>query len=340
MTDSSEFDSQASTSTVVTLVKHGAGDVPAFLRSVNFGEYFVLIFTSDGIRVVSDDGIDEQGNFYFLADFFDTYVVKGTDVRIRVNSKKFINCHNYFGQKANFDLRWELETVNGQLKVMLRRDNEIGKLSVATYDLVQLQDTKEIESNDAIVHIEFREAGFLREIIKELDNTATMVEFDFRDDRMIIVSKSRVVQKTQVRFSEKNSDKVTMIKVAEGGVKVFYRIDQIRHLLPLLKITTRVSVLINEDGVLTLQGRQDTCASVVYLQFFINRFIPDIDDEDEDEHRAMRREMYAEAIKEEQESGEVLVRPVNQRLALNHTENPLMDPAIRQALDFVVGHRL
>ncbi|CAD5211751.1 unnamed protein product [Bursaphelenchus xylophilus] len=330
MSDTTEFETQTSDTTLVSLIKLDAGEVANFLKTVNFGEFFTLVFTKDGVRVVSDDGIDEQGNFYFLADFFDSFELKRPDVRVRVHSKKLINAHQIFGQKTSYDLRWILESKDDDLSIMLRSDSLLAKQAVATYELVQLQDTKEVEPEDTIVHVEFRDSNFLREIIQNLDNTASMVEFDFRTSKIMIKSTSTVHQKTSIRFCQENADKLQLITLAEGGVRVFYRMDHIRHLVQFLKVTNRVSVLINEDGVLSLQGRLDTFAAVMYLQFFVNRFIPDEGEEDPDEGRIKLREMPQE-VKQERDEDEVVV--VNERLALRTTENPIADPAIREFFD-------
>lgn len=48
------------------------------------------MFTSHGLRIVADDGLDEQCNLYFLVDFFDSFVVNREQVRVRVQSSKIL----------------------------------------------------------------------------------------------------------------------------------------------------------------------------------------------------------------------------------------------------------
>uniref|UniRef100_A0A915CZG6 Cell cycle checkpoint protein RAD1 n=1 Tax=Ditylenchus dipsaci TaxID=166011 RepID=A0A915CZG6_9BILA len=217
------------------------------LKALSFMEYCLMTVTIDGFKITIDDQHHQQANIYFHYDQFSTFVCRST-VKLCFHLNTFTELLNVFAGNTTH-LRIHYDGEGSSLIASVEDDGIVFNCAINTQIPNAALDF-EFNSVRPLCKVILR-PECMRDVIRELDNSALSV--------MIIVTKSYISFYTDGDLGKikteipSHSEQVELLECLENRVCHSYKISLIRRILGCFAISDKVSIRINEHGVICFQ---------------------------------------------------------------------------------------
>ncbi|MCP9265975.1 Cell cycle checkpoint protein RAD1 [Dirofilaria immitis] len=216
----------------------------------------VVDISNNGLRIIVDDQNCVQGIAYFKIDLFTEFVLNEDE------------CLTAFGTGVSTVVKMTYDGYGEPLKLMLEKDGIVARCLIKTQDPDIVLD---FDFNPASVTAKIiMKPWMLKETFHELDQSSPAV--GFRIDRFSLnVITEGDLGKIKTKFPH-YSEQIERLECKQN-VEFTYRLNLIKRMTPSLDICSKLSLRIDQRGILSIQFMvEHNENSHVFLEFFC---IPD-----------------------------------------------------------------
>ncbi|GJQ74701.1 Rad1 [Trypoxylus dichotomus] len=239
------------------------------LRSISFKEYAVIHPMQEGLKVTVEEMKCVETSAYIPACLFDTYHIDATeDIKFKISLKVLTECLHIYGDDGSSSLKLSYQALGSPLCLVLKHneehisvDCEIQTLNADEFSELSLSD--ECTTNKIILH-----ANALTEVLNELDPTSDDFQISIKPNPPYLrLTTSSTMGESVVDIS-KNSDMVALYECTKASVST-YAFSNIKQILKVLNLASKVSVSTGDTGLLGLQLVINVNDSQMYVEYYV-----------------------------------------------------------------------
>lgn len=245
------------------IVKHDAREIYQVVKALAFREYCTLVVSNEGIRIVVDDQHNQQGNAYFKYEQFSDYNLHVMVCNLRIPINVLMETFNMFTGNNTVLRMW----YNGDgcpLMVCIEDEGIVVQVAIRTMNLQSMLD---FEFTNAFVQCKaIMNPGPMREILRDLDQTAESVVITFTANYISFYTVGSI-GKIKVEIPS-TSDQLEHLSCVQERVSFQYRTTFIKRMTDCIRLCNKISIRIDQRGVLSAQLIIPQTEQVVFAEFY------------------------------------------------------------------------
>ncbi|XP_049942135.1 cell cycle checkpoint protein RAD1-like isoform X1 [Schistocerca serialis cubense] len=234
------------------------------LRAIHFKDHAIIFMTDRGLKVSVEDSKCVQLSAFIQAEVFEEYTLTEEQVVLKINLAILIECLNIFGSH-NTALKMSYRKYGFPLTLLLEEDGVVTDCSIRTQEPEEMLDF-DIE-NAHVLNKVIARADNMKDVLTELDSTSEFVEVLLSPDPPYFrLATTGNAGDTKVDIS-KDSDMIESFNCTTTTVSR-YRYSFIKSLLKPLTVSRKVSVRIDDRGLLCLQYMVPADKYTCFIEYF------------------------------------------------------------------------
>ncbi|KAI6217438.1 hypothetical protein M3Y95_01219000 [Aphelenchoides besseyi] len=244
-------------------------EMMTMIRAFSFRDVIQLRYLHDGLRLVSHDTIEMQGNIYFKKNFFSEYQLGSPQVTFTVRTKHFCQALKIFNGMS-YSLQMVYMNEGDALELSVECSNMNAKVTIPTVANDELLD---MDSQDEMKLKVLFDPIWMSSLIQDLDQSADYVKMEFyRDD-------IKVSTNTEKRQIKENREDFLIESCPEDGYQLNYKTTNLARMAKALVRAKKAFFSINDTGVLWVQA---TIEHSERLNTYVDFWFYSRTDEDDD----------------------------------------------------------
>ncbi|MFH4976160.1 hypothetical protein AB6A40_002869 [Gnathostoma spinigerum] len=274
-----EGDSRSGQEHLVELKLENPKELHSVIKALMFRETGVIDVSENGLRVVVDDQNCFQAIAYVKNELFLDYVLRQSSVTFRVPLNIISECLNMFGSSNTVMLKLIYDGHGSPLKLMVEKDGVVVKCLVRTLnpDVILDFDFDTLNLSAKIIMKPLK----LRETFQDLDTTCSAVKLMIKQHVFSIATIGDYGE-VQVDFPQ-HSEQIEKMECSSEATH-HYRYNLLKRMIPSLGLCSKVSLRIDQRGILSMQFMIETSDNHnIFIEFFC---VPDVEYSDQEETSA------------------------------------------------------
>lgn len=245
------------------VVKHDAREIYQIVKALAFREYCTLIVNNEGIRVVIDDQHNQQASAYFKYEQFSDYNIRVNVCNLRVPIAVFMEALNMFTGNTSVLRMW----YDGEGSPLMVCQEDEGIVVQAAIRTLNLQSMLDFEfTNTYVMCKAILSPTPIKEILRDLDNSAETVMLIFTQNYIAFYTVGEL-GKIKIELPA-NAPHTEHLTCKEERVCFQYRSIQIKRLAESVRLSNKVSLRIDQRGVLCVQLLIPQSDQMVFVEFY------------------------------------------------------------------------
>lgn len=247
-----------------------ARDLYPVVKALMFRENGAVDISENGLRIIVDDQNCLQAIAYVKAEIFSHYVLQTQAVTFRISIGVLAECLNVFGVSSNTALKMTYDGHGEPLKVLLEKDGIVVKCVIKTQNPDVVLDF-DFDSTSTPAKVIMKPQK-LKEAFQELDSSSPTVGFRI-NRRFISISTEGDLGRIKTEFPH-HSEQIERLECVDE-VEHKYRSSLVKRMTPSLNLCNKVSLRIDDRGVLSVQFMiEHSNNNHIFIEFFC---VPDAD---------------------------------------------------------------
>ncbi|KAK9743608.1 Repair protein Rad1/Rec1/Rad17 [Popillia japonica] len=239
------------------------------LRSIAFREFAIIHPTEEGLKVTVEEMKCVETSAYIPASLFSSYHVDTTeDIQFKISLKVLTECLHIYGDDGSSSLKLSYEALGSPLCLVLKHNEENISVdceiqTMNTDEFVELHLSDEHISNKIVLN-----ASALSEVLNELDPTSDDFQISISPDPPYFrITTSSAMGESIIDIS-KNSEMVDLYECSKKLVST-YAFSNIKQILKVLNLASKVSITIGETGLLALQLVVNSNEIQMFVEYYV-----------------------------------------------------------------------
>ncbi|KAI6207547.1 hypothetical protein M3Y96_00020500 [Aphelenchoides besseyi] len=236
------------------------------IRAFSFRDAIQLRYLHDGLRLVSHDNIEMQGNIYFKKNFFNEYRMAAPQVTFTVRTKILCQALKMF-KDLSYSVRMVYVNEGDPLELFLECSSMKAKVIIPTMPNDELLDIDSQNEKKLKVLIN---PVWMSELIQDLDPSADYVKMEFYTDKLKTYTNTDTQRETiEIISSEKNRDNFLIECCPEEGYQRNYKTANLIKMAKALIEAKKAFFSMDDTGVLWVQAAiEHTQLLSTYVDFW------------------------------------------------------------------------
>ncbi|KAK7601647.1 hypothetical protein V9T40_009088 [Parthenolecanium corni] len=250
-------------------------NISLVLKAINFKSHGVCFASDCGLKVVVEDSKCVQASAFIGNEIFQEYVLFDEDDNaiFRIDLNTLVECLTIFDgftttPGSTTALKMSYQGYGHPLKIILEEEGIITDCSLKTMSDCEVLDFEMVNS-EVVCKVILRAPDF-KDVFVDLDSSSNYVEFFLSpEDPYFKITTEGLAGKFEVVIP-KNS-KIVEFFDCSNSITARYRYSQIKPCLKSLSIAAKVSIRINEAGLICLQFMIETeFKQYCYVEYYVS----------------------------------------------------------------------